>query len=473
MGAATTRAAGGAPMRAATMRAAVIAALFALPCASLRRAAAPARRLAPRLQSAATAAPACTTVNVELGDRAYPIYIGDGLLTSDAATAASYLQPHVGGSQVLVVASEVVAGHGYLGDRRGAEARRQGREAPRGDARPPDNDDEPSEATKTLENLGVITDYSDRKAQCTFVALGGGVIGDMVGFAAACYVRGVNFIQIPTTLMAMVDSSVGGKTAVNSRGAKNRVLQFRFNMSAKNMVGAFYQPVAVVADVGSLNTLPERELASGVSEIIKYGLIRDAPFFEWLEREGVEAMLARDRKALIQGVEDSCRNKAEVVALDEKEGGLRATLNLGHTFGHAVETKSGYGTWLHGEAVGIGMSMAAHMSHELGWIDADLKERCIALVKKARVPAFLPLYSPMDVASFEAIMAVDKKVADGALRLILLKGALGNCVFTADYDKDVLKKTPVPRRRARTRTIGVPDLGGDRRDDRGPRRRRR
>ena len=225
-------------MRAATMRAAVIAALFALPCASLRRAAAPARRLAPRLQSAATAAPACTTVNVELGDRAYPIYIGDGLLTSDAATAASYLQPHVGGSQVLVVTNEIVAGHGYLeatvaalkhGDK-GAKLRVETLVLP-------DNDDEPSEATKTLENLGVITDYAIEKAldrKCTFVALGGGVIGDMVGFAAACYVRGVNFIQIPTTLMAMVDSSVGGKTAVNSKGAKN-------------MVGAFYQPVAVGA----------------------------------------------------------------------------------------------------------------------------------------------------------------------------------------------------------------------------------
>ena len=222
-------------MRSGTVRAAVIAALFALPCASLRRAAAPARRLAPRLRSAATAAPACTTVNVELGDRAYPIYIGDGLLTSDATTAASYLQPHVGGSQVLVVTNEIVAGHGYLEatvaalkhGEKGAKLRVETLVLP-------DNDDEPSEATKTLENLGVITDYAIAKAldrKCTFVALGGGVIGDMVGFAAACYVRGVNFIQIPTTLMAMVDSSVGGKTAVNSKGAKNRVLQFRFNMS--------------------------------------------------------------------------------------------------------------------------------------------------------------------------------------------------------------------------------------------------
>ena len=384
----------------------------------------------PTRRPATVAQPTTTTVEVDLGDRSYPIYIGDGLLTEDAATASTYLQTHVKGSQVLIVTNEILDRLGYT--QRTKAALEYGNSGLRVETLVlPDNENEPSEATKTLENLGRITDYAIEKAldrKATFVALGGGVIGDMVGFAAACYVRGVNFIQIPTTLMAMVDSSVGGKTAVNSKGAKN-------------MVGAFYQPVAVVADVGSLNTLPERELASGVSEIIKYGLIRDAPFFEWLEREGVEAMLARDRNALIQGVEDSCRNKAEVVALDEKEGGLRATLNLGHTFGHAVETKSGYGTWLHGEAVGIGMSMAAHMSHELGWIDADLKERCIALVEKANVPAFLPLYSPMDVASFEAIMAVDKKVADGALRLILLKGALGNCVFTADYDKDVLKKT--------------------------------
>jgi len=221
----------------------------------------------------------------------------------------------------------------------------------------------------------------------------------MVGFAAACYVRGVDFIQIPTTLMAMVDSSVGGKTAVNSK-------------SAKNMVGAFYQPVAVVADVGSLRTLPDRELASGVSEVIKYGLIRDAPFFEWLE-DNIEKVLERDSEALIETVEASCRNKAEVVALDEKEGGVRATLNLGHTFGHAIETKAGYGTYLHGEAVGIGMHMAAKMSRDLGWISDELFERAVALVARAKVPIVLPLDSPLDVASFESIMAVDKKVADG------------------------------------------------------------
>jgi len=364
-----------------------------------------------------------------LGDRSYPIYIGDGLLTEDAATASQYLQTHVKGSQVLIVTNEILDRLGYT--QRTKAALEYGDSGLRVETLVlPDNEEQPSEATKTLENLGKITDYAIEKAldrKATFVALGGGVIGDMVGFAAACYVRGVDFIQIPTTLMAMVDSSVGGKTAVNSK-------------SAKNMVGAFYQPVAVVADVGSLRTLPDRELASGVSEVIKYGLIRDAPFFEWLE-DNIEKVLERDSEALIETVEASCRNKAEVVALDEKEGGVRATLNLGHTFGHAIETKAGYGTYLHGEAVGIGMHMAAKMSRDLGWISDELFERAVALVARAKVPIVLPLDSPLDVASFESIMAVDKKVADGLLRLILLKGDLGNCVFTGEYDRAVLKET--------------------------------
>jgi 3-dehydroquinate synthase len=373
--------------------------------------------------------PTTTTVSVDLGDRSYPIYIGDGLLTEDAATASQYLQTHVKGSQVLIVTNEILDRLGYT--QRTKAALEYGDSGLRVETLVlPDNEDTPSEATKTLENLGKITDYAIEKAldrKATFVALGGGVIGDMVGFAAACYVRGVDFIQIPTTLMAMVDSSVGGKTAVNSK-------------SAKNMVGAFYQPVAVVADVGSLRTLPDRELASGVSEVIKYGLIRDAPFFEWLE-ENIEKVLERDSEALIETVEASCRNKAEVVALDEKEGGVRATLNLGHTFGHAIETKAGYGTYLHGEAVGIGMHMAAKMSRDLGWISEELFDRAVALVARAKVPIVLPLDSPLDVASFESIMAVDKKVADGLLRLILLKGDLGNCVFTGEYDRKVLKET--------------------------------
>ena len=383
----------------------------------------------PTRRPATLAQPTTTTVSVDLGDRSYPIYIGDGLLTEDAATASQYLQTHVKGSQVLIVTNEILDRLGYT--QRTKAALEYGDSGLRVETLVlPDNENEPSEATKTLENLGKITDYAIEKAldrKATFVALGGGVIGDMVGFAAACYVRGVDFIQIPTTLMAMVDSSVGGKTAVNSKGAKN-------------MVGAFYQPVAVVADVGSLRTLPDRELASGVSEVIKYGLIRDAPFFEWLE-DNIEKVLERDSEALIETVEASCRNKAEVVALDEKEGGVRATLNLGHTFGHAIETKAGYGTYLHGEAVGIGMHMAAKMSRDLGWISDELFERAVALVARAKVPIVLPLDSPLDVASFESIMAVDKKVADGLLRLILLKGDLGNCVFTGEYDRAVLKET--------------------------------
>lgn len=366
---------------------------------------------------------------MDLGDRSYPIYIGDGLLTEDAATASQYLQTHVKGSQVLIVTNEILDRLGYT--QRTKAALEYGNSGLRVETLVlPDNENEPSEATKTLENLGKITDYAIEKAldrKATFVALGGGVIGDMVGFAAACYVRGVDFIQIPTTLMAMVDSSVGGKTAVNSKGAKN-------------MVGAFYQPVAVVADVGSLRTLPDRELASGVSEVIKYGLIRDAPFFEWLE-DNIEKVLDRDSEALIETVEASCRNKAEVVALDEKEGGVRATLNLGHTFGHAIETKAGYGTYLHGEAVGIGTHMAAKMSRDLGWISDELFERAVALIDRAKVPIVLPLDTPLDVEAFESIMAVDKKVADGLLRLILLKGELGNCVFTGEYDRGVLKQT--------------------------------
>ena len=257
----------------------------------------------PTRRPATLAQPTTTTVSVDLGDRSYPIYIGDGLLTENAATASQYLQTHVKGSQVLIVTNEILDRLGYT--QRTKAALEYGDSGLRVETLVlPDNENEPSEATKTLENLGKITDYAIEKAldrKATFVALGGGVIGDMVGFAAACYVRGVDFIQIPTTLMAMVDSSVGGKTAVNSK-------------SAKNMVGAFYQPVAVVADVGSLRTLPDRELASGVSEVIKYGLIRDAPFFEWLE-DNIEKVLERDSEALIETVEASCRNKAEVVAL--------------------------------------------------------------------------------------------------------------------------------------------------------------
>jgi 3-dehydroquinate synthase len=272
----------------------------------------------------------------------------------------------------------------------------------------------------------------DRKA--TLVALGGGVIGDMVGFAAAIYQRGVNFVQIPTTIMAMVDSSVGGKTGVN-------------HPRGKNMIGAFHQPQCVFVDTDTLQTLPDRELQSGVSEIIKYGLIRDKEFFEWQE-ENMEALLAREPEALRYAITRSCQNKAAVVKADEKEADLRATLNLGHTFGHAIESGSGYGTWLHGEAVAIGTAMAATMSKRMGWIDNEndpeqnrLVERIYKLFERANLPLELPPDSPMNRDTFLKLMSVDKKVANGQLRLILLKGPLGNCVFTGDFDEQAMLDT--------------------------------
>jgi len=286
------------------------------------------------------------------------------------------------------------------------------------------------EDNKTLDIMNLILDKCleealDRKV--TFLALGGGVIGDMVGFAAAIYQRGVPFIQIPTTVMAMVDSSVGGKTGVN-------------HPLGKNMIGAFHQPEAVFIDTHNLATLPNREFHSGVAEVIKYGLIRDAPFFEWLE-ENMEKINDREPDALRYVINRSCENKAEVVKEDEKEAGVRATLNLGHTFGHAIENGSGYGTWLHGEAVAIGTAMATTMSARMGWIDEDLVKRTYNILMAAKCPVELPVDSPMNTELFLRAMSIDKKVANGQLRLILLKGDLGNCVFTPDFDKGAMKET--------------------------------
>jgi 3-dehydroquinate synthase len=286
------------------------------------------------------------------------------------------------------------------------------------------------EEYKTMDILQTILDKClecqlDRKA--TLVALGGGVIGDMVGFAAAIYVRGIHFIQIPTTVMAMVDSSVGGKTGVN-------------HPLGKNMIGAFHQPQCVFVDTDTLRTLPDRELQSGISEIIKYGLIRDAEFFAWQE-DNMDKILARDKDALRYAITRSCQNKAAVVKADEKEAGLRATLNLGHTFGHAIENGSGYGTWLHGEAVAIGTAMAATMSGRLGWIEPDLVARIYKILERAKLPLELPPSSPMNRETFLKLMSVDKKVADGQLRLILLKGKLGECVFTGDFDEIAMIET--------------------------------
>jgi 3-dehydroquinate synthase len=286
------------------------------------------------------------------------------------------------------------------------------------------------EANKTLEVMQLILDKClelglDRKV--TFIALGGGVIGDMVGFASAIYQRGVNFIQVPTTVMAMVDSSVGGKTGVN-------------HPLGKNMIGAFHQPECVFIDTQNLSTLPDRELHSGVAEVIKYGLIRDAPFFEWLE-ENMTKLNERDTSALRYAIKRSCENKAEVVKADELEAGVRATLNLGHTFGHAIENGSGYGVWLHGEAVAIGTCMAATMSGKEGWIDEALAKRIYDIMIAAKCPVELPVDSPMNRHIFLKAMSIDKKVANGKLRLILLKGELGECVFTGDFNEDAMVET--------------------------------
>ncbi|KAG2694178.1 hypothetical protein I3843_08G124700 [Carya illinoinensis] len=357
-----------------------------------------------------------TTVDVDLGDRSYPIYIGSGLLDQP-----HLLQRHVLGKRVLVVTNDTVAPL-YLN--KVVEALTKGN--PNVSVESvilPDG-----EKYKDMDTLMKIFDKAiesrlDRR--CTFIALGGGVIGDMCGFAAASFLRGVNFIQIPTTVMAQVDSSVGGKTGINHR-------------LGKNLIGAFYQPQCVLIDTDTLNTLPDRELASGLAEVIKYGLIRDADFFEWQEKN-MQALMARDPSALTYAIKRSCENKAEVVSLDEKESGLRATLNLGHTFGHAIETGFGYGQWLHGEAVAAGTVMAVDMSYRLGWIDDSIVKRARDILQQAKLPTTPP--NTMTVEMFKSVMAVDKKVADGLLRLILLKGPLGNCVFTGDYDRKALDET--------------------------------
>mmetsp|Transcript_21395 Transcript_21395/g.28100 ORF Transcript_21395/g.28100 Transcript_21395/m.28100 type:complete len:454 (-) Transcript_21395:323-1684(-) len=352
-------------------------------------------------------------VEVDLDDRSYPIYIGRNILDD-----GELLRKHVTGKKALVVTNDVVAPL-YL-DRTVAALERDGSIEVDTVVLPD------GEENKSMEVLMQILDKAlaaqfDRK--CTFVALGGGVIGDMVGFAAAIYQRGVNFIQVPTTLMAMVDSSVGGKTAVN-------------HPLGKNMIGAFYQPQCVLIDTDTLNSLPDRELASGISEVVKYGLIRDAPFFEWQEAN-MERLVSRDPEALAYAIKRSCENKAEVVAADEKEAGVRATLNLGHTFGHAIESGLGYGAWLHGEAVAAGTVMAADMSEQLGWTDSSLLTRILDLFKRAHLPVDVPRDQGLTPEVFKSYMAVDKKVENGQLRLILLKGALGQCVLTGDFDYDV------------------------------------
>ena len=362
------------------------------------------------------------------GQRDYPIYIGSELVKE----RGDLLRKHIKGETVLIVTNETVAPL-YLEKVKESLLLSSSSKSSSKSLRIESVVLPDGEEHKNLDVLDLIFEKAldarlDRKT--TFIALGGGVIGDMTGFAASAYQRGVNFIQIPTTVMAMVDSSVGGKTGVNHK-------------KGKNMIGAFYQPQCVFVDIDSLDSLPEREYNSGIAEVIKYGLIRDAKFFDWIEQNADKLQKkAIDRKSLVYAIQRSCENKAEVVELDEKESGLnvRATLNLGHTFGHAIETGVGYGEYLHGEAVSIGTAMAADLSFRLGWIDENLQTRTVDLLKRFDLPIEVPRGS-MTKEKFMDLMAVDKKASQGKMNFILLKGDLGGCVFTGDFDQTKLRET--------------------------------
>jgi len=355
-------------------------------------------------------------LEVDLDDRSYPIYIGAGLLGQ-----ADLIGRHILGQSALIVTNSTVAPL-YLEAVQLALDTRQIRH---------DRiilDD--GEQYKTMASVETIIDLllanrHDRRT--TVIALGGGVIGDVAGFAASIYQRGVNFIQIPTTLLSQVDSSVGGKTGVN-------------HPLGKNMIGAFFQPQCVIADIDTFNTLPARELSAGLAEVIKYGLINDAEFFDWLEAN-IDGLSKLDQDLLAQAVLVSCQNKARVVELDERETGLRAILNLGHTFGHAIETTMGYGNWLHGEAVAAGMVMAIDLSIREGSIDEQVRQRGVALLKQAGLPVQPP--PEITVAQFLDAMSIDKKNVDGKIKLVLLR-ALGEAYITDNYNHDKLLQTLNP-----------------------------
>jgi 3-dehydroquinate synthase len=339
------------------------------------------------------ASSSCTQVDIELGDRSYPILIGAGLIDAPSTWAGL---PRA--ATALIVTNDVV-GPLYLDRLQRALQPYYARVL---NVVLPDG-----EANKTWETLNRIFDVlldqaCDRKT--VLFALGGGVIGDMTGFAAACYMRGVPFVQVPTTLLSQVDSSVGGKTAVN-------------HPLGKNMIGAFYQPVRVVCDLDTLQSLPARELSAGLAEVIKYGPIYDMTFLDWIESH-LDALMARDVDALSRAVRRSCEIKAEVVGQDERDSGLRAILNFGHTFGHAIEAGLGFGTWLHGEAVGCGMLMAARLSQRLGHVDAAFVNRLVELTRRAGLPTVGP---SLGAESYLEHMRVDKKAQDGDIRFVLIQ----------------------------------------------------
>ena len=348
------------------------------------------------------------TLQLDLGERSYPIHIGQGLLKD-----SSLLSPHIHGISSLVVSNETVAPL-YLEQLHCLLEGYNNSDVILADG----------EQYKTLDTSNqifthMLEQHCDRRT--TVLALGGGVVGDITGFASASYQRGVNFIQVPTTLLAMVDSSVGGKTGVN-------------HALGKNMIGAFHQPQCVLIDTDTLNTLDDRQLSAGMAEVIKYGLIRDTEFLDWLYNN-MDGLLKRDPELLIEAIYRSCQHKAEIVAADEKEAGQRALLNLGHTFGHAIETGMGYGNWLHGEAVSVGMMMAAKLSRGMGWLSDEEVEYTETILKMAQLPTCPP--KKMTVKLFMDLMSVDKKVLDGVLRLVLMK-SMGEAVITEDFDHDVL-----------------------------------
>lgn len=351
-------------------------------------------------------------LQVDLGTRTYPIYIGENLLAQ-----ASLLTNHIPSNDVVIITNETIAPL-YL--------------EPISAALNSKNiqtiilpDGESYKNLTTMESIFSEMLTSRCARDTTIVALGGGVVGDISGFAAACYQRGINFIQIPTTLLSQVDSSVGGKTGVN-------------HSLGKNMIGAFYQPKCVIADIGTLHTLPKRELSAGIAEVIKYGLLGDIEFFNWLELN-VNKLVDLDNDALMYAIQRSCQCKADIVASDEHEkSGRRALLNLGHTFGHAIETGMGYGNWLHGEAVACGMVVAAEFSERMKWISKDDVKRISRLISRANLPTELP--HELSATKILELMAIDKKVKDGKLHLVLLK-EIGEAVLTSEFDHVLLQQT--------------------------------
>lgn len=350
-------------------------------------------------------------LKVNLGQTAYPIYIGKNLLAS-----RELFSEVIQSSQVMIVSNTTIAPL-YL----------QQLMQTLSEYNPHSYLIADGESFKNLEILkDIVTQLLENRfgRNCYLIALGGGVVGDITGFAAACYQRGVNYIQVPTTLLAQVDSSVGGKTAVNHE-------------LGKNMIGAFHQPVAVFSDSEVLKTLPDRELVAGLAEVIKYGLIRDSAFFVWLE-ENMEQLLGRDAGCLQYAIERSCLNKAEVVAADERESGVRALLNFGHTFAHAVETGMNYKGWLHGEAVGLGMLMAADLSWRSGWISKEKLQRVQNILEKAGLPLTLP--DELATKNIREFMSVDKKAREGKLFLILLKD-IGVAHVTSEFEEELLQRT--------------------------------